>query len=136
MARTKLKSGHIDRVIGGNLRTVRQRRGYSQKELGTKLRDPLCYQQVAKYELGVDRLPAARMAEFAIILEVNVLEFFSGVESLLLRPGVVLERRTAAPSGREMKHLRNMDQLDEELRLSLMAMVEALAKQSTTRRRV
>lgn len=67
-----------DAEIGKRVRTLRLQRGLSQ----TKLADALgvTFQQVQKYEKGVNRISAGRLLRIAEILTVPIAFFFEGFE--------------------------------------------------------
>ncbi|WP_051003000.1 helix-turn-helix domain-containing protein [Bradyrhizobium elkanii] len=64
-----------DALIGQRLRTRRMELKISQSELGDAL--GVSFQQVQKYEKGVNRVGAARLAEIAEVLDTNV-DYFIG----------------------------------------------------------
>jgi transcriptional regulator with XRE-family HTH domain len=73
------KSPHPrDADVGRRIRARRLERGMSQTELGTKL--GVTFQQIQKYEKGVNRVGAGRLYQIAEILSVPVSFFFGGSE--------------------------------------------------------
>ena len=64
----------MDIHVGSRVRLRRMMQGISQDKLGEEL--DLTFQQVQKYEKGVNRIGAARLYEIARILEVPVQFFF------------------------------------------------------------
>jgi transcriptional regulator with XRE-family HTH domain len=72
------RSTHYDRHVGGRLRLARTSRGMSQSDLGQTL--GLTFQQVQKYERGANRISAGRLFEASIILSVEVVFFFDGLD--------------------------------------------------------
>lgn len=60
-----LNSNDVDRHIGRRLREARQAHDWTMAELGQKLRPSITYQQVQKYESGINRLAASRLWEIA-----------------------------------------------------------------------
>ena len=86
--RTKQRSaGKPDIEMGKRIRLRRVEQRISQAELGQKL--GVSFQQVQKYEKGVNRVGAARLQQIATALDVPVTFFYDGdgksreVESLL-----------------------------------------------------
>lgn len=75
MAKTKGPI-HIDAHVGSRLRMRRIERGMSQEKLGEAF--GLTFQQVQKYERGVNRMGASRLQQAADILGVPVSYFFEG----------------------------------------------------------
>ena len=63
---------------GGRVRLRRMLLGMSQEKLGESL--GLTFQQVQKYEKGVNRVSAGRLFEIADVLEVPVAFFFEGAD--------------------------------------------------------
>jgi len=89
MSESKSPSG-IDRVVGQRLRWRRRELKLTQEQLGEKL--GLTFQQVQKYEKGVNRISAGRLFEVSEVLTVPVSYFFEGVEEMLgTRPMTVHE---------------------------------------------
>ena len=56
--------------VGARIRLERMNRGMSQTELGKRLRPPVTFQQVQKYEKGVNRLTAVRAQQMARIFDI------------------------------------------------------------------
>lgn len=80
MTDSKLPSG-IDRVVGQRIRWRRRELKLTQERLGELLE--LTFQQVQKYEKGVNRVSAGRLYEIAGVLGVPVSYFFDGAEEFL-----------------------------------------------------
>ena len=74
----------IDLRIGARLRHYRIENGLTQDEFAQQL--GLTYQQVHKYENGVNRIAAGRLWNCWRILGVEPNEFFDGIEEQPLRP--------------------------------------------------
>lgn len=68
-----------DAVIGRKLREIRHWRSLSQKELAAKV--SVTFQQIQKYENGTNRISAGRLHDLSQILDVNVQDFFVGLDS-------------------------------------------------------
>ena len=66
----------VDFEIGKRLLALRQIRGLSQEELATQI--GISFQQVQKYENGINRIAANRLLTFSRILDVSPLYFFKG----------------------------------------------------------
>jgi transcriptional regulator with XRE-family HTH domain len=92
-------AGKSDIELGKRIRLRRVEQKISQAELGDKL--GVSFQQVQKYEKGVNRVGAARLAAIATALDVPVTFFYDGdgkareVESLLFLDSgrIMLPRR-------------------------------------------
>ena len=81
----KKQANPIDAQVGNRVRIRRMLIGMSQERLGDLL--GLTFQQVQKYEKGVNRIGAGRLFEMARILGVPIDFFYEGVESGEGRPG-------------------------------------------------
>jgi transcriptional regulator with XRE-family HTH domain len=68
---------HHDREIGRRMKMRRLQLGMSQERLGGAL--GLTFQQIQKYEKGVNRVGAGRLQQVAKILDVPVSFFFDDV---------------------------------------------------------
>ena len=75
----------IDVHVGSRIRLRRTLLGMSQERLGEAL--GLTFQQVQKYETGVNRVSASRLFDLSRVLDVPIGFFFDDV------PDVVLSRR-------------------------------------------
>lgn len=65
-------ANQIDIEIGRNLKRVRHAQGLSQTNLAEKI--GLTFQQIQKYEAGVNRIAASRLVEIAEVLKVDIQE--------------------------------------------------------------
>ena len=81
MSESKLPSD-IDRVVGQNIHRQRRKLKLTQEKLGELL--GLTFQQVQKYEKGVNRVSAGRLFEIAGVLDVPVEYFFEGADTAAL----------------------------------------------------
>ena len=70
----------VDLEVGHRIRIERLARGLSQTALANQL--GVTFQQVQKYEKGVNRVGAGRLTRIAEVLGVAVATFFSGKEVL------------------------------------------------------
>lgn len=66
-----------DIFAGKQLRAKRTILGISQEEIGETV--GITFQQIQKYEKGINRMGASRIAEFAKVLKVSPGCFFEGV---------------------------------------------------------
>jgi transcriptional regulator with XRE-family HTH domain len=71
------KANPIDAQVGNRVRIRRMLIGMSQEKLGDLL--GLTFQQVQKYEKGVNRIGAGRLFEIARILGVPIDFFYDGI---------------------------------------------------------
>ena len=78
----------IDVRVGARLRLLRRARGLSQTDLAKSL--GLTFQQVQKYERGINRISASKLWTAAEILGVPVVELFGGEEQMR-KPSALIE---------------------------------------------
>ncbi len=71
----------IDRHVGARIKGRRKERGLSQTKLGHVL--GVSYQQIQKYEQGIDRLGAGALYHIAVSLGVSVGYLYEGVSALV-----------------------------------------------------
>ena len=81
----KKQANPIDVQVGNRVRIRRMLIGMSQEKLGDLL--GLTFQQVQKYEKGVNRIGAGRLYEMSRILNVPVDFFYEGVNGAAGQPG-------------------------------------------------
>ncbi|MDR0406839.1 MAG: helix-turn-helix domain-containing protein [Holosporales bacterium] len=70
------RPGAIDQYVGSRVRARRSVLGLSQERLGEAV--GLTFQQVQKYERGVNRISAGRLLELSHVLNVDISYFFEG----------------------------------------------------------
>jgi transcriptional regulator with XRE-family HTH domain len=75
---------HIDNHVGQRLRQRRQELGLSQTAVADQLE--VTFQQVQKYERGMNRISASRLHDLCGILNVPVEYFFDGLEAVADEP--------------------------------------------------
>ncbi|MGZ3326781.1 MAG: helix-turn-helix domain-containing protein [Xanthobacteraceae bacterium] len=79
MAKPNIKGpSAIDAHVGSRLRKRRRMLGMSQEKLGEAL--GLTFQQIQKYERGINRMGASRLQQAADLLGVSVPFFFEGAD--------------------------------------------------------
>jgi transcriptional regulator with XRE-family HTH domain len=107
----------IDVHVGSRIRLRRTLLGMSQERLGEAL--GLTFQQVQKYERGVNRVGASRLFDLSRVLDVPISFFFDDLpESLASTYGGHLTRRTAGLS--EMQDSFTDDALNRRETLELV----------------
>lgn len=70
----------IDKHVGRRIRWRRRELKLSQEKLGEMI--GLTFQQVQKYEKGVNRISAGRLFEVGKVLDVGINYFYQGVEEV------------------------------------------------------
>jgi transcriptional regulator with XRE-family HTH domain len=86
-------AGNVDRKLGERVRARRLEIGMSQERLADLL--GLTFQQVQKYEKGVNRIAASRLLDIATALETPIAHFYDGLGAT--RRGAKPESRTEDP---------------------------------------
>ncbi|MEO1100379.1 MAG: helix-turn-helix transcriptional regulator [Pseudomonadota bacterium] len=124
----------IDRIIGQRLRLRRRELKLTQDKLAQLLN--LTFQQVQKYEKGVNRIAAGRLYDIAKGLGVPITYFYDGVEDMLENNRQALAEENpdaAAPvmTGEMLELVAAFQAIkDDGLRKSLLAAIKAAAKAS------
>ena len=77
--KTKGSPTDVDVIIGQNLKKIRKSMGVSQSELADKI--GITFQQIQKYEKGVNRLAVSRLIDISHALNVNVSTFYDNIIS-------------------------------------------------------
>ena len=117
----------VDRHIGSRVRTRRVMLGMSQEKLAEAL--GLTFQQVQKYEKGVNRIGASRLLHIAGILDVGIEFFFEGIPGLhasgLKNDSIMAEFLTMPESDRLVRGFLRLK--DGEARKKVADLVDWLA---------
>ena len=130
MSENKIPSG-IDRIVGQRLRWRRRELRLTQEQLGEKL--GLTFQQVQKYEKGVNRVSAGRLFEMANVLTVPITYFYEGVDEMLGSPSLSVHEDDHPPSlptldGEALELVTAFQQIEDvNLRRSLLNTIRAAA---------
>jgi len=126
----KKSPNQVDRHIGSRVRARRTMLGMSQEKLADAL--GLTFQQVQKYEKGINRIGASRLLHIAGILDVSIEFFFEGLPGL--RAGgfsddsLVAEFLTRSESDRLVRGFLKLK--DDEARRKVADLVDWLASVS------
>lgn len=78
------RAGSADAHVAGRIRERRRALGITQQELAAEL--GVTYQQLHKYETGVNRVAAGRLHQIARALHVCPGHFFEGMDGVPTRP--------------------------------------------------
>lgn len=117
----------IDRHIGSRMRARRVMLGMSQEKLADAL--GLTFQQVQKYEKGVNRVGASRLLHIARILDVGIEFFFEGAPGLPARgaagDGIMAEFLMNPDSDRLVRGFLQLE--NDEARRKIVDLVDWLA---------
>jgi transcriptional regulator with XRE-family HTH domain len=130
----KKQANPIDAQVGNRVRIRRMLIGMSQEKLGDLL--GLTFQQVQKYEKGVNRIGAGRLFEVSRILGVPIDFFYEGVAGALNERSGVAEAESAPPvmefvsSGEGLQlSLAFMKIKDPKVRKRVLDLVKSLAEE-------
>jgi len=129
----KKQANPIDAQVGNRVRIRRMLIGMSQEKLGDLL--GLTFQQVQKYEKGVNRVGAGRLYEISRILGVPIEFFYEGVAAA--QAGEFAETKSApvmefVSSGEGLQlSLAFMKIKDPKVRKRMLDLVKSLAEEET-----
>ncbi|MEL7110892.1 MAG: helix-turn-helix transcriptional regulator [Pseudomonadota bacterium] len=136
MSENKVPSG-IDRIVGQRLRWRRRELKLTQEQLGEKL--GLTFQQVQKYEKGVNRISAGRLFEMAQVLGITITYFYEGVDDMLDTAQRFMVHESDRPpslpvmDGEAMELVKAFQKIDDKLlRRSLLDTIRAAASTKET----
>lgn len=128
--RNARRANPIDVHVGSRVRLRRMLLGMSQEKLGEQL--GLTFQQIQKYEKGVNRIGASRLFELARVLGVKVQFFYDelpGVPTGMVEPGEeympeVLATREGLELNKAFARIT-----DARVRRSIVELVRSLASE-------
>ena len=117
----------IDKLVGRNIRIQRLATGLSQTELAQQL--GVTFQQVQKYEKGVNRIGCGRLFQIARILRLHVMDFFDGSDAG--KPTVARNVRDLISEPQAFRLVEAFSVIeDRRLRRSVVELVKKIAKSS------
>lgn len=126
----------IDRKLGQRVRTRRLEIGMSQERLAELL--GVTFQQVQKYEKGVNRIAASRLHDIAAALDMPISRFFEGLSRA--SAGVAESSRDyiddalATPEGAQLMALFASIK-SRKVRRQVLELVKALTEESSEGKR-
>ncbi len=109
----------VDVHVGGRVRARRTLIGMSQEELGERV--GLTFQQIQKYENGMNRIGAGRLWRFSLILGRPISWFFEGIGERKRKVRDLLAKRET------LKFVRYFSACDPDVQKHLAAMINAVA---------
>ena len=105
----------VDIHVGRKLKQARTLRHYSQTDVARRLKLP--FQQIQKYEIGLNCIAASRLFELSKILDVPTSYFFEG-----------LAEETAAPADNAMDIVSAAASIiDEQLKSRIITFIQDVA---------
>jgi transcriptional regulator with XRE-family HTH domain len=117
----------IDVLVGNNVRILRHEKRLSQSDLAGRL--GITFQQIQKYEKGINRIGSGRLARLSQVLGVSVSRFFQGSEAGVtgdMPPEALTDLLTKPYAIRMLKALANVS--NNATRLSLVQLAESMAE--------
>ncbi len=137
-SRRDSRTAYVDAHVGNRLRERRILLGLSQTRLGESL--SLSFQQIQKYERGIDRISVGRLVHLAHVLDVPITYFFEelsapeGVDSGELQDSVLRFSASEALSEDPMSKRETLElvrayyQIEQpELRKHIFALIRSIA---------
>src|ERR1700722_7838999 len=96
----KFTAANLNKAIGQIMRIERKKRGLSQEAVAARI--GVAYQQMHKYESGVNALCAFRLMQVASIFGVSIMDIFTQAAGAIVAP----EDETEAEVYSAMRYLR------------------------------
>ncbi len=109
----------VDVHVGGRVRARRTLIGMSQEDLGKRV--GLTFQQIQKYEKGMNRIAASRLWQFSLILGQPISWFFEGIGKQKRKVGDLLAKRET------LKFVRYFSACDPDVQNHVAAMIHTVA---------
>lgn len=110
----------IDKLVGNNLRERRVAKGLSQEELADMIH--ISYQQIQKYERGLNRVSASRLVELSDALDCEIPAFFVGIKAEI----AVAEPRNLNAIRREQEVIKGYNNLPEVVQSAVANLLSAM----------
>jgi len=117
---SKMGPRSVDLYVGRRVRERRTLIGMSQEKLGEVV--GLTFQQIQKYEKGMNRVSASRLYEFSTILGVSPSWFFDGYKENAVQDEPNLCRRET------LEFIRSYERIPEKVQEQLRALIVATSK--------
>ncbi len=112
----------VDLYVGRRLKLLRNQKYISQKELAGRL--GVTFQQIQKYEKGLNRLPASRMLAICFSLDITPNDLFRDLLSKEFPP-----RESISYTDQEMELIETLRLLAPPLKRQVRKIVGTLASQ-------
>ncbi len=109
----------VDVHVGGRVKACRTLIGMSQTELGKRV--GFTFQQIQKYEKGMDRIAASRLWVISLVLGRPISWFFEGIGERKRKVRDLLAKRET------LKLVRYFSACDPDVQKHLAAMINAVA---------
>lgn len=119
----------VDAHVGQRVRGRRKEMGLSQEKLARSL--GVSFQQVQKYEIGINRVSAGRLWDIADTLEVDIGYFFDGIPKGLSRS----RKAKAKPKARDKTKTKAKAKTRTKAKAKAKTTRKAPARRTTRRKR-
>lgn len=100
----------VDIHVGRRLRLKRTFLGLSQESVGKQI--GVTFQQIQKYERGINRMGASRLYDFAKTLGVQVAYFFEGFGDYVVEDGAAAGAAESGAAAFEHENVNNRETLE------------------------
>lgn len=128
-----MSTNPVDVYVGTRLKIRRLELGYSQNKIGEMT--GITFQQVQKYEKGLNRIGSSRLYEFAKILKVPVSYFFEQYELTFGNNGVLADNKASFDDNKDISEkeiltlIKNFTAIkDPNVRKSIITLTKTLSK--------
>jgi transcriptional regulator with XRE-family HTH domain len=127
MAKSVKSPDATDAGVGEKIHTQRLLRRISQTDLGTAV--GITFQQIQKYEKGVNRVGAGRLQRIAEVLGVPVSFFFEGAQGSGIEVANVNLSLRFLESAAAVRVVRAFAEIDnQKIRQAIVALIEGIAQ--------
>lgn len=113
----------VDQTVGARITAMRRAKGLSQSDLGIAV--GVTFQQIQKYEKGINRVGAGRLQQIAKCLDVSVAILFGDAADTVKQPHdlLLLSMPGAVPLLKAFAEIEN-----DELRRNVLALVRNVGR--------
>jgi len=119
------RAGPVDAIVGRRIRTRRLLLEMTQTELARQLGDS--FQQVQKYENGMNRVGAGRLVQIAQVLALPLSELLRGLNAGPRKPIQADDPSDLLSSGHAVRLAQAFAQIpDRQIRLALVSLAEGI----------
>jgi transcriptional regulator with XRE-family HTH domain len=121
------KPDPVDVLVGRNIKLHRLAKAMSQEELAHKL--GLTFQQLQKYERGINRVGGGRLFRIASILGIEISAFFEGADRPERAPADAFSPLNLISDPQSFRLVQGFSRItDPDMRRTLVNLVEKIAE--------
>ena len=119
----------VDRLVGNNVRMLRTLRGISQSSLGEQV--GVTFQQIQKYEKGVNRVSASMLFDIARVLDADVRRFFETAFAAIDDAGFVVPTSDTWATKLDLMIMQKLSKVrNVQVKQHLLALLDAMVEES------